>query len=100
MHPRRAPGFPSKPQCTAWAAAFCRLSKLGLFRRKTPELAQSTERGRPSGALRQARAFSSEIEGEQVEDSIRIIGSYSDVIVIRHLEEGGANRAAKVSPVP
>ncbi|HKN35625.1 MAG TPA: aspartate carbamoyltransferase [Terriglobales bacterium] len=48
----------------------------------------------------QARAFSSEIEGEQVEDSIRIIGSYSDVIVIRHLEEGGANRAAKVSPVP
>src|SRR5438445_684085 len=47
-----------------------------------------------------ARAFSSEVEGEQVEDSIRIIGSYSDVIVIRHLEEGGANRAAKVSPVP
>ena len=31
-----------------------------------------------------ARAFSSEVEGEQVEDSIRIIGSYSDVIVIRH----------------
>src|ERR1700753_4080158 len=27
-----------------------------------------------------AGAFSSEIEGEQVEDSIRIIGSYSDVI--------------------
>jgi aspartate carbamoyltransferase catalytic subunit len=47
-----------------------------------------------------ARAFSSEIEGEQVEDSIRIIGSYSDVIVIRHHEEGGAARAAQVSPVP
>lgn len=47
-----------------------------------------------------ARAFSSEIEGEQVEDSIRIIGSYSDVIVIRHQEEGGAVRAANVSPVP
>ncbi len=29
----------------------------------------------------QARAFSSEVEAEQVEDSIRIIGSYSDVIV-------------------
>src|SRR5262249_2596972 len=29
-----------------------------------------------------ARAFSSEIDGEQVEDSIRILGSYSDVIVI------------------
>jgi aspartate carbamoyltransferase catalytic subunit len=48
----------------------------------------------------QARVFSSEIEGEQVEDSIRIIGSYSDVIVIRHHEEGGAKRAAQVSPVP
>ena len=47
-----------------------------------------------------ARAFSSEIEGERVEDSIRIIGSYSDVIVIRHHEEGGAQRAAQVSPVP
>ncbi len=47
-----------------------------------------------------ARAFSSEIEAEQVEDSIRIIGSYSDVIVIRHSEEGGARRAAAVSPVP
>jgi len=47
-----------------------------------------------------ARAFSSEIEGEQVEDSIRIIGSYADVIVIRHNEEGGAKRAAQVSPVP
>src|SRR5579872_828960 len=48
----------------------------------------------------QARTFSSEIEGEQVEDTIRIIGSYSDVIVIRHPEQGGANRASQVSPVP
>jgi len=47
-----------------------------------------------------ARAFSSEIETEQVEDSIRIIGSYCDVIVIRHHETGGAERAARVSPVP
>lgn len=47
-----------------------------------------------------ARAFSSEIEAEQVEDSIRIIGCYCDVIVIRHHETGGAGRAAKVSPVP
>ena len=48
----------------------------------------------------QAKSFSSEIEGEQVEDSIRIIGSYADVIVIRHHEVGGAERAARVSPVP
>jgi len=47
-----------------------------------------------------AGAFSSEVEGEQVEDSIRIIGSYSDVIVIRHPEDHGARRAAEVSPVP
>src|SRR5271157_1704805 len=47
-----------------------------------------------------ARAFSSESEGEQVEDSIRIIGSYCDVIVIRHHQVGGAHRAARVSPVP
>ena len=47
-----------------------------------------------------ARAFSSEIEAEQVEDSIRIIGSYCDVIVIRHHETGGAARADKVSPIP
>src|SRR3954449_3150786 len=47
-----------------------------------------------------ARSFSSEMDGEQVEDSIRIVGSYSDVIVIRHHEEGGARRAAHVSPVP
>src|SRR3954453_10486030 len=47
-----------------------------------------------------ARAFSSEMEGEQVEDSIRIIGGYSDVIVFRHNEAGGAKRAAMVSPVP
>src|SRR5271157_2481074 len=47
-----------------------------------------------------ARAFSSETEGEQVEDSIRINGSYCDVIVIRHHQAGGAHRAARVSPVP
>lgn len=47
-----------------------------------------------------AHSFSSAIEGEQVEDSIRIIGGYSDVIVIRHHEAGGAKRAAQVSPVP
>jgi aspartate carbamoyltransferase catalytic subunit len=48
----------------------------------------------------QARVFSSEMDGEQVEDSIRILGGYSDVIVIRHHQEGGAQRAAMVSPVP
>ena len=47
-----------------------------------------------------ARTFSSEIDAEQIEDSIRIIGTYCDVIVVRHHQEGGASRAAQVSPVP
>ena len=48
----------------------------------------------------QAGAFSSEIKAEQVEDSIRIIASYCDVIVIRHHAPDGAKRAAQVSAVP
>jgi len=48
----------------------------------------------------QASAFSSEVVGEQIEDSIRIIAHYSDVIVVRHPEAGGARRAAQVSSVP
>lgn len=47
-----------------------------------------------------AQAFSSEVKGEHVEDTIRIVGGYSDVIVIRHYQGGGAKRAAQVSPVP
>lgn len=48
----------------------------------------------------QAQEFSSEIEGEHLEDTIRIIANYCDVIVLRHHEEGGASRAAAVSSVP
>ncbi len=48
----------------------------------------------------QAGVFSSAVEGEQVEDSIRILSGYADVIVIRHHEEDGARRAAAVSTVP
>jgi len=48
----------------------------------------------------QAREFSSEIKGERLEDTIRIIGNYCDLIVLRHHEEGGAARAAQVSKVP
>lgn len=47
-----------------------------------------------------AQEFSSVVEGESLEDTIRIIGNYCDVIVLRHSEEGGAKRAAKVSKVP
>lgn len=48
----------------------------------------------------QAMEFSSEIKGESLEDTIQIISNYCDAIVLRHHEEGGAKRAAAVSPVP
>lgn len=44
--------------------------------------------------------FSSAIKGETLEDSIRIISGYSDMIVLRHYERGAAERAAKISPIP
>ena len=45
-------------------------------------------------------SFSSVSKGETLEDTIRTIGCYCDVIVIRHPEIGSALRAAKVSNVP
>jgi aspartate carbamoyltransferase catalytic subunit len=47
-----------------------------------------------------AKEFSSAVPVEQLEDTIRIIGNYCDAIVLRHTEEGGAQRAAAVSSVP
>ena len=47
-----------------------------------------------------AREFSSAAKGETLEDTIRIVNGYADVIVIRHNEEGAAKRAAAVSEVP
>ncbi len=47
-----------------------------------------------------AREFSSAAKGETIEDTIRIVSGYSDVIVLRHYEEGAARRAAEVSSVP
>ncbi|OLB94365.1 MAG: aspartate carbamoyltransferase [Chloroflexi bacterium] len=47
-----------------------------------------------------AREFSSAAKGETLEDTIRIVSGYADVIVLRHSEEGAARRAAAVSGVP
>lgn len=47
-----------------------------------------------------ANDFSSEIDGGYLEDAIRIIANCSDVIVLRHTEEGAARRASLVSSVP
>ena len=47
-----------------------------------------------------AREFSSAAKGETIEDTVRIVSGYSDVIVLRHYEQGAARRAAAVSSVP
>jgi aspartate carbamoyltransferase catalytic subunit len=47
-----------------------------------------------------AREFSSAAKGETLEDTIRIVSGYADLIVLRHNEEGAARRAAAVSSVP
>jgi aspartate carbamoyltransferase catalytic subunit len=47
-----------------------------------------------------AREFSSALKGETIEDTVRIVGSYADVLVIRHYESGAAARAAAFAPVP
>ncbi|MBN2981515.1 MULTISPECIES: aspartate carbamoyltransferase [Cohnella] len=47
-----------------------------------------------------AAQFSSAIKGETLEDTIRIVTGYSDIIVMRHTEIGAAKRAAAVAGVP
>lgn len=47
-----------------------------------------------------ASEFSSAIKGETLEDSIRVVGNFADVIVLRHYEIGAAARAASSSTVP
>ncbi|MDO8649440.1 MAG: aspartate carbamoyltransferase [Candidatus Peregrinibacteria bacterium] len=44
--------------------------------------------------------FSSLYKGETVEDTITVVGQYADIICMRHPEQGSADRAAAVSPVP
>jgi aspartate carbamoyltransferase catalytic subunit len=39
-------------------------------------------------------------KGESIEDTIRVVGAYADLIVLRHEASGIASRAARVSPVP
>jgi len=47
-----------------------------------------------------AKEFSSAIKGESLEDTIRIVEKYCDCIVIRHYEEGAAQRATNVATKP
>jgi len=47
-----------------------------------------------------AAEFSSVAKGETLEDTVRILNGYADVLVIRHYEVGSARRAASVSRIP
>ncbi len=47
-----------------------------------------------------AQEFSSAAKGETLEDTIRVVAGYADVIVLRHFESGASQRAAEVSSVP
>ena len=43
---------------------------------------------------------SSAAKGESLADSVRVVGNYADVIVIRHPRDGAARLAAEYSPIP
>lgn len=47
-----------------------------------------------------AEEFSSAIKGETLEDSIKVISNYADVIVLRHSLSGASKQAAAVATVP
>lgn len=47
-----------------------------------------------------AGKFSSTAKGETLEDTIRVLAGYGDVLVLRHYEQGAAIRAAKVDAIP
>jgi aspartate carbamoyltransferase catalytic subunit len=47
-----------------------------------------------------AQEFSSAAKGETLEDTIRVVAGYSDVIVLRHFESGASQRAAEVAGIP
>lgn len=47
-----------------------------------------------------AKEFSSASKGESIEDTIRIVGTYADCIVLRHYEDGASKKASQISNVP
>lgn len=47
-----------------------------------------------------ASQFSSAVKGESLEDTIRVVSGYCDVIVLRHPSRGSAEIASKCSQVP
>lgn len=65
------------------------------------EIAMDYLGGKVVFSTENAKEFSSGAKGETIEDTIKVLCGYKpDVIVLRYHEEGGAERAAKVSSVP
>jgi len=60
----------------------------------------AAQRLRAGVLFAQGRDGSSMKKGESIEDTIRVVASYSDLIVMRHWEHGAAERAASISTVP
>lgn len=44
--------------------------------------------------------FSSLYKGETIEDTMNVVGQYADIIAMRHPDQGSADTAASVCPVP
>lgn len=51
-------------------------------------------------ATEDAAQFSSAAKGETLEDTIRVVNSYCDLIVLRHFKSGASEIAARYSKVP
>lgn len=47
-----------------------------------------------------AKEFSSFSKGESLEDTVKVISGYADIIALRHFEIGAAKRAASASDIP
>ena len=50
--------------------------------------------------MENGRESSSQSKGETLEDSIKVINNYADIIVMRHQDVGAADAAAAVSKIP
>src|SRR3989338_11466150 len=48
-------------------------------------------------SVENAKISTSNVKGESLEDTIKMVNCYSDLVVLRHPEAGTAERAAKVS---
>jgi len=51
--------------------------------------------GGQSISTENARQFSSAAKGESLEDTVRVVSSYADIIVLRYDKQGGAERAQR-----